>query len=257
MIRSRFILIIFALDSPLLGVESFSEISCLSKISTPLSSTSCFSTRRSFLVEQTAALASSAALVLINPQAANALDEDNEFIQELKVRSEANSERYKKEVQSGTIGPGKIDYTQRSKYKKPKYIGIRRQDGSYKMVTPDVAEELQKKGLVIAEYDTVITKEGIEKFDYKKGMILKFKDERAQVQVDKKSPKPSPASLSPPPTPQSAVIDEQPKTAPPAPELFSAPAPAPAPEPVVIEEPPKSAPTPESVRAPVASTDEV
>mgnify|MGYP005847488229 CR=1 FL=1 len=213
------------------GAEAFSvrpSVSAFASNKVSDSSTACHATRRSFLVEQTAAIGFLS--TAFRPETVFAAEaDDNEFIQELKARSEANREKYLKEGRTGQIGPGKIDYSQRSKYNKPKYVGVRRVDGTFKMVTPEQAEEWQKKGLVVADYDTYINKEGVEKIDYRKGLVYQFKDEKAQAQVDKKSVKPAPV-----------------------------PAPAPAPAPVVAEEPgpaPAQAPAePTSAPEPVAAS---
>lgn len=160
------------------------------------------SCRRNFL-EQTAAstliVTAGAFSSMISARFYAFAEDDNEFIRELKARSDANREKYNKQAGTGEIGVGRIDYSQKSKYEKPRYVGIRRLDGSYKMVSPEVAQDWQNKGLVIAEYDVITSdKLGTGKVDYKNGLVFKFKDEKSQSLVDKSKPIPAPS-----PTPSS------------------------------------------------------
>ena len=123
-------------------------------------------------------------------------DSDNEFIQTLKARSDANRARYNQQART----PTKLDSTQFSRqYQRPTFVGIRRMDGSYKMVTPDVADDLQAKGLVIAKYDTYYDEtKGVEKEDYRKGKVLQFPNAQAEAQARNQRAAPAPAPVSAP-----------------------------------------------------------
>lgn len=133
-------------------------------------------------------------------------DSNNAFIQELKARSDANRDRYTQQARLQE----KLDSTQfSSQYKRPTYSAVRRMDGSFRMVTSEVADDWQAKGLVIAEYDNMEGKDGEIKPDYRKGKILQFPNESAQAKADGTTSKPT----EPPPAPP---------TAPPAPEINEA-----------------------------------
>lgn len=128
------------------------------------------------------------AMTLIPTNAALAA-EDNEFIKELKARSDANRDAYNRQARTTS----KLDSSMfASQYQRPKFIGIRRMDGSFKMVAPDVLDDLEAKGLVIAEYDTHLNKDGEVVVEYKKGKVYQYASAEAQ---DKAESKPAPAPV--------------------------------------------------------------
>lgn len=162
------------------------------------------SSRRKFL------LIAPTAAAFIPLQNALAVEEDNinnEFIQQLKARSDANREQYNRQARSAA---NKLDSsTFASQYKRPKFIGIRKMDGSsYQMVEARVLDDLMAQGLVIAEYDDKVNKDGVVSPDYAKGVVYQFKDANAQAKAEKSvsrassSASSASASASASPTPE-------------------------------------------------------
>lgn len=102
--------------------------------------------------------------VLFNEQETKR-SEENEFIQELKARSAANKEKYKKEsMRSDKLSTGQF----RSQYDRPRFTGLRKNDGSVQMVSDEDLEMLEKSGRVQVEYEIGLTKDGQEYIDYSK-----------------------------------------------------------------------------------------
>ena len=100
--------------------------------------------------------------------------EENEFIQELKARSAANKDKYLQESKQ----VDKLSTKQFSaQYKKPSYTGVRRSDGSIKMMLSDEVEELEKANKIKVEYETGVTKDGNEFTDYSKKRLVLIDEE--------------------------------------------------------------------------------
>ncbi|CAB9502885.1 expressed unknown protein [Seminavis robusta] len=136
--------------------------------------------RRVFLA--TSSLVGLTGLVLPQPALADDDDINNDFIQALKARSDANRDKYNQEARTGT----KLDNNQFSgQYKRPKYVSVRRVDGTFKMIPPEALEDLLAKGIVIEDYDTVTNKVGVVKPDYRKGKIVQFPNAEAEAKLDK------------------------------------------------------------------------
>ncbi len=112
--------------------------------------------------------------------------EENEFIQELKARSAANKDIYKKEA----MRSDKLSNRQfGSQYNRPSYTGVQRSDGSIQMVTAEELETLDKAGRIQEVYEIKVNKDGEEYTDYSK-KILKLKGDNPL------SSSPSSASVS-------------------------------------------------------------
>lgn len=95
--------------------------------------------------------------------------EESEFIQELKARSAANKDKYLQESKRGD----KLSTVQfSSQYKKPSYTGVRRSDGSIKMMLSDEVEELEKANKIKVEYEKGVAKDGNEFTDYSKKTLV-------------------------------------------------------------------------------------
>lgn len=93
------------------------------------------------------------------------LSEGNEFVRELRARSEANRERNLKKAQR----PDKLSPEQfLGQYDKPKFVGIHRKDGTLKMVSPAELEELVSAGKVRVENEVGVTRDGKEYVNYSK-----------------------------------------------------------------------------------------
>jgi hypothetical protein len=102
-------------------------------------------------------------------------EESNEFIARLKSQSEANKAANKLQAQSASkLSSQKFA----SQYERPKYIGVRRGDGSFQMVTPSELDALMAQGKVEKTFETKINKKTGEKRtgvnDYSKGESYAF-----------------------------------------------------------------------------------
>ncbi|KAL3939531.1 MAG: hypothetical protein SGBAC_005762 [Bacillariaceae sp.] len=78
--------------------------------------------------------------------------EKNEFIARLKKQSDANKEMYTQQaIRSDKLSNGQFS----SQYQRSSYVGVRRSNGSYEMVTPGELDELVKSGKVEVAYGKV------------------------------------------------------------------------------------------------------
>eukprot|EP00588_Corethron_pennatum_P009400 CAMPEP_0194278742 /NCGR_PEP_ID=MMETSP0169-20130528/12008_1 /TAXON_ID=218684 /ORGANISM="Corethron pennatum, Strain L29A3" /LENGTH=215 /DNA_ID=CAMNT_0039023001 /DNA_START=73 /DNA_END=720 /DNA_ORIENTATION=- len=93
------------------------------------------------------------------------LSEGNELIRELQARSAANKEKYQKEAQRAD----KLSTKQfKSQYDRPKFVGVRKADGTVKMVSPEELESLLGTGGVRVETGVAKkTRDGKEYMDYR------------------------------------------------------------------------------------------
>lgn len=93
------------------------------------------------------------------------LSEGNELIRELQARSAANKEKYKKEAQRAD----KLSTKQfKSQYDRPKFVGVRKADGTVKMVSPEELETLLGTGRVREETGVAKkNRDGKEYMDYR------------------------------------------------------------------------------------------
>jgi hypothetical protein len=81
------------------------------------------------------------------------VEEANEFIARLKAQSEANKEAYNKKAQRGDkLSTGQFS----SQYDRPSYVGVRKDDGSFKMVLKEELKELLASGKAELTYETKI-----------------------------------------------------------------------------------------------------
>eukprot|EP00526_Cylindrotheca_closterium_P022469 CAMPEP_0113631816 /NCGR_PEP_ID=MMETSP0017_2-20120614/16532_1 /TAXON_ID=2856 /ORGANISM="Cylindrotheca closterium" /LENGTH=181 /DNA_ID=CAMNT_0000542337 /DNA_START=35 /DNA_END=580 /DNA_ORIENTATION=- /assembly_acc=CAM_ASM_000147 len=79
--------------------------------------------------------------------------DENEFIARLKKQSEANKDKYTQQaIRSDKLSNGQFS----SQYQRPSYVGVRRTNGAYEMVTPSELDGLLKSGKVELTYDAVI-----------------------------------------------------------------------------------------------------
>lgn len=128
------------------------------------------SSRRSLLLEGAVVFASGAILI-VPSQAAHAVaqEEANDFIQALQARSVANRDQYLKE----STRADKLSTQQfKGQYKKPKYVGVRKSDGSFDMLTPTEIEALEKSGEIKMEYGIGKNRDGSEYVDYSKRIMV-------------------------------------------------------------------------------------
>ena len=213
--------------------------------------TSGSSSRRAWLKET---VVPSLVTVLSVPTVASAAskEEDNEFIELLKARSEAKRDIYLKEAQRSD----KLSTSQfKSQLGKPRYVGVyvnKDDPSSSKMVLAETFEKMLANEQIIVEYAVAYDKDGNEFVDYaKKTYIFKDKNAVAYAKANNGLPPkqqpvtPRPAPVAPPATPPPAPV-APPVTPPPAPvESPVTPPPAPVESPVT--------PPPAPVAAPPAS----
>ena len=104
------------------------------------------------------------------PQGQCAASEENEFIRRLQAQSQAKRAEYEQQ----SLDMEKLSYQQfQSQYQRPKYIGIRRLDGSFQMATPAELEEFIKEGSAEVQYGTkILKKTGEEAVDYSKRVYI-------------------------------------------------------------------------------------
>jgi len=108
------------------------------------------------------------------------LSEGNEFIRQLQAKSDANRERNLKEAQR----PDKLSPEQfLGQYDKPKFVSIRRTDGSTKMVDPVELEELLSAGVVRVENEIGVTRDGKQYEDYSRRYNMFVGVEESVVKV--------------------------------------------------------------------------
>ena len=166
--------------------------------------------RRAFLMAATALTTSLVPTVAFAAAAGGGGgDSDNAFIQELKSRSDANREQYNQQARNQA---NRLDSAQfQGQYQRPTYIGIRKADGTYQMVTLDVAKSLQAKGLVIAKYDTYYDeKKGAEIENFKKGKVLQYSTATAQAEAEALvGGKSKPSTTAPVAEPEPVVSSEE------------------------------------------------
>ena len=100
--------------------------------------------------------------------------EENDFIKELKARSAANQEQYRKQ----SMQPDKLSSNQFSdQYKRPSYLGVRTSDGSTKMILSTEVESLMKENKIKAEYEIGVGRDGNEFLDRSKKYLIFVEEE--------------------------------------------------------------------------------
>lgn len=131
--------------------------------------------RRALLTEAAATLATGLLLTFpTTPAIAAAEDDDNEFIQLLKSRSQGKD--YSTST-NGSIGVKSLSSSKFSQqYQRPSFVGVKRKDGSIQMVDSVEAKQLQADGKIVADYETYIDEKGKEHFDYIKGKVYRYVD---------------------------------------------------------------------------------
>lgn len=142
------------------------------------------SSRRRFLERALVAGAAAAASFVPHPASASLESEDfsNDFIQKLKAQSDAKRSEYDAAATTGSAGFKKLNTAKFSaQYDRPKFVGVKRKDGTYKMINPEEVEELQKAGMIVVEYDTILNSLGQEVPNYKKGPIPQFVTENESI----------------------------------------------------------------------------
>lgn len=94
--------------------------------------------------------------------------ETSDFVARLKAQSDANREKYKKQAQSSD----KLSTRQfSSQYDRPSYVGVRKGDATFEMITTSELEVLIAGDKVKKYYETTVDeKTGEENFDYSKGI---------------------------------------------------------------------------------------
>lgn len=154
----------------LVSSQAFTKKSSITRVDTALSANRRTLLQEASLTAITSCLVDAATTTLPIPALAQQ-DDDNEFIQLLKSRSEGK-EYAKDDGKVGVRSLGANKFTQQ--YQRPSFVGVRRLDGSIRMMDSVYVKKLENEGKVEAVYDTYVDGKGVERLDYGRGKVYRY-----------------------------------------------------------------------------------